>query len=318
MDTIDEAELRGLDLNLLVTLSVLVREQSVTRAAQRLHLSQAAVSAALQRLRGMLRDPVLERRGRSMRPTPRALEVLEAVGPALQAVAGALLSADRFDPSAGPVTFTVGMSDDVEAALAPRLVSHLQAAHPTVTVAIRQANQHVFARMLAEREIDLAIGVAPPAADALDTQPLFESGYSCVYDAARLDLPAPLPLDDYLAAAHVLVSFSGTRGVVDDALDALGRTRRVIASSTHFASLTVSLRSVGALATIPSHAAQAFADATDFTVVAPPIDLPRYTISCLWWRPRRADPRVAWMRDLVRELFADEELSGLRPGSRDR
>jgi LysR family transcriptional activator of mexEF-oprN operon len=301
MPNIYETEFRRADLNLIVTFCALMEERSVTRAAGRLRLSQAAVSAALGRLRVLFDDPLLTRTAGQMRPTPRALQLERDLAPAVAIMHGAIVGLNSFDPTEGRPRFVLGVSDDVEAAVLPGVIARLSRDHPKVSIVARQTNQLLAGEQLERDEIDLAIVATPQTAPEYEGETLFTSSYSCLYDGDRLGLGSPLSLDDFIDTPHLLVSYSGTRGAVDDVLEPQGLSRTVIASSTHFSSLMVTLKSVDALATIPTHAALAFSTVTGLTVSTPPIPMADYTISTLWSRRRSRDPRLLWLRALLRE-----------------
>jgi DNA-binding transcriptional LysR family regulator len=122
--TISHNDLRRLDLNLLVAFQVLVREKSVSRAAERLFLGQPAVSGALARLRDLLHDEILVRTGRGMEPTAKALTLYAQLTPALEQIRATLFEQPAFDPAKETRTFHVGMRDWVEMWLMPELIAH--------------------------------------------------------------------------------------------------------------------------------------------------------------------------------------------------
>ncbi|MEU1340231.1 LysR family transcriptional regulator [Streptomyces sp. NPDC090075] len=297
------SEFRKADLNLLVVFAALMRERSVTRAATALHLSQGAVSAALGRLRRLFDDELFTRTRTGVEPTRRAVELARRIEPALGLIGQAVTGRDRFDPATARRTFTLGMSDDLEAALLPRLLT-ATAGLDGIRVAVRQANRNSVADMLDRGEIDLGIAAAPAHGPDHRTQDLFRSGYTCLFNPRLLPLTAPLGLDDYLAHPHLLISYDGRRGIVDDLLDARGLTRRVVASTTHFAGAALHLTTLPALATIPTHAATVYADALSLTAVEPPLPMPEYTVTALWHTTMTDDPAHTWLRHLVGEHHA--------------
>ncbi|MET7331017.1 LysR family transcriptional regulator [Nonomuraea sp. NPDC005650] len=298
MIDIYESEFRKADLNLLVVFAALMREGSVTRAAAALHLSQGAVSAALGRLRRLFDDELFTRTRTGIEPTRRAVELARRIEPALGLIQSAVTGRDRFDPATARHVFTLGMSDDLEAALLPRLLG-ATAGLPGIRIAVRQANRNTVADMLDRGEIDLGIAAAPAHGPDHRTRDLFASGYSCLFNPRLLPLTTPLGLDDFLTLPHLLVSYDGRRGIVDDLLEARGLARRVIAATTHFAGAALQLATVPALATLPTHAAAVYADALGLTVTEPPLPMPRYTVSAIWHTTVAGDPAHAWLHRLV-------------------
>ncbi|MFM9609374.1 LysR family transcriptional regulator [Streptomyces niveiscabiei] len=300
MIDIYESDFRKADLNLLVVFAALMREGSVTRAAAALHLSQGAVSAALGRLRRLFDDELFTRTRTGIEPTRRAVELSRRIEPALGLIHSALTGPDRFDPATARHVFTLGMSDDLEAALLPRLLA-ATAGFPGIRIAVRQANRNTVADMLDRGEIDLGIAATPAYGADHRSREMFTSGYSCLFNPRLLPLPTPLNLDDYLAHPHLLISYDGRRGIVDDLLEARGLTRRVIASTTHFAGGALQLTALPVLATVPTHAATVYADALGLTAVEPPLLMPRYAVSAIWHTAVADDPGHIWLRHLLSE-----------------
>lgn len=300
MIDIYETEFRKADLNLLVVFSALMRERSVTRAAAALHLSQSATSAALGRLRGLFDDELFSRTGGGVEPTPRAVELARRIEPALGLIHGVVTDRDRFDPRTARRLFTLGMSDDLEAALMPRLLA-ATAALRGVRLAVRQANRNTVTGMLDRGEIDLGVSAAPAHGADHRSHGLFDSGYTCLFDHRLLPLGTPITLDDYLTHPHLLISYDGRRGIVDDILEARGLERRVIASTTHFAGAALHLPVLPALVTLPSHAATVYAEALGLTTSPPPLPMPTYTVSSIWHGTLTDDPAHLWLRRLVED-----------------
>ncbi|WP_432055937.1 LysR family transcriptional regulator [Streptomyces sp. bgisy022] len=300
MIDIYETEFRKADLNLLVIFSALLRERSVTRAAAALHLSQGATSAALGRLRTLFGDELFTRTRGGVEPTPRALELARRIEPALSLIHGAVTDRDRFDPATARRSFTLGMSDDLETALLPRLLA-ATGSLPGIRLAVRQTTRNTVGGMIDRGEIDLGVAAAPAHSADHRSSDLFESGYTCLFSPRLLPLRTPLGLDDYLAHPHLLISYDGRRGIVDDLLEARGLTRRVIASTTHFAGAALQLPALPALATLPTHAATVYARALGLTASPPPLPMPTYTVSAIWHATRTDDPGLGWLRGLVEE-----------------
>jgi len=298
MIDIYETEFRKADLNLLVVFAALMREGSVTRAAVSLHLSQSAVSAALGRLRRLFNDELFTRTRTGVEPTRRALELTRRIEPALRLIQDVVSGRDNFDPATARHVFTLGMSDDLETALLPRLLA-TTAELPGIRITVRQANRHTLADMLDHGEIDLGVVAVPAHGPDHRSCKLFASGYSCLFNPRLLPLPTPLSLDDYLTHPHLLISYDGRRGIVDDLLEARGLTRQVITSTTHFAGAAFQLTTLPALATLPTHAATVYADKLGLTVTKPPLPMPQYTISAIWHAIMTDDPAHIWLRQLI-------------------
>ncbi|MCM3487437.1 LysR substrate-binding domain-containing protein [Kocuria rosea] len=304
MMNIDERDFRRVDLNLLVTFEVLMRERHVTHTAHALGISQAAASAALARLRRLFADELFVRTKDGMAPTPKAQEIAPRIRWALRELSGVLFEEAAFDPADSDRVFVLAMSDDVEAHLLPRVLQHLQAEQLGVSVLVRQSNRYTVESLLAEGSVDLAIGALPGLPASFHREELFTSGYACLYDGHRLGLGTPLSLQDYLTLPHLLVSYDGRRGIVDELLEARRLRRRIIGSTTHFAGALTPLRTADVVVTLPHHAAAAFAAATALTLSEPPIPTPRFSVSMTWTPQRENDPAQQWLRGVVRACLA--------------
>src|SRR6218665_312604 len=223
MTDIRERDFRVVDLNLLVTLHVLLRERSVSRAAACLHIGQPAVSGALARLRTVFGDPLLVRIPGGMRPTPRALALQTALVSVLQAVQARVAEEPVFAPAATQRTFRIGLPDWVDTWLLPPLLATLHRDAPNARVQVLTADRFRLADMLAREEIDLAVGGFPAGPSWQRNRPLVTLRYCCVHQAGLTRVDGPLTLADYTSLPHLLVTYrNALEGTVDEALRALG------------------------------------------------------------------------------------------------
>ncbi|NOV24517.1 LysR family transcriptional regulator [Cupriavidus necator] len=301
--SIKESHFRGVDLNLLVTLAVLLRERSVSRAAAHLHLGQPAVSGALARLRELFDDPLLVRTARGMEPTERALELERRLMPALGDIETALLERREFDPPTSDRTFVVGMPDWVELWLAPALLARLDALAPRVRLAIVPTDPFRGTDMLERNEMDLGIGPFVRGPAWRRERALRTMGFRCVYGAAPLRAGQGLSLRDYLRFPHVLVSY---RGAFDSAADAWlaerGQARDVRYSSARFASVPAILMGSPALATVPAVLAGQWCNSAGLRDAPSPVPMPEFTVMSVWTAARDSDAGLMWLMDLIAAL----------------
>ncbi len=293
-------ELRGHDLNLFVVFLALIEERNVTRTAERLRMSQAAVSAALARLRKMHDDPLFVRASHGVEPTVKALRLVDPVREGLGRLRVAIAGEPVFDPIVDPMEFRVAMSDDLEALLLPAMIRGVIAASPGSSVFCVQANRMTMVDLLESGTIQLGVAASSSWGPGIRSATLFESGYACVYDREALGRVGALTFEEYLAVDHLMVSADATRGIVDDVLAESGHRRRRVASTAHFAMVPLLLSGLAAVATIPRHAAEVFATMSGLEVTTPPIDLPRFGVSMVWHGSDDNDPRIAWLREQTR------------------
>ena len=305
--TIRANDFRKLDLNLLVAFQVLVREKSVSRAAERLFLGQPAMSGALARLREVFRDEILVRTGRGMEPTTKALALYAQLTPALESIRATLFEQPAFDPATQSRTFHLGMRDWVETWLMPALVARVQPAAPRVRIAVRASDAQRGARMLEDDEMDLGVSVFSDGPPWQRREQLAAMGYRCVYDGRRLRLRSPLTLEQYLAHPHLVTPAQADfRGPVDDGLLERSRRRKVIYATSRFAALPLILRRADVIATVPEPSARQWTDVFGLTSSPVPVRIAPFAISMIWHAKRDGDAGLQWLRSLVRDVIASE------------
>lgn len=294
--------LKGIDLNLVVALDALLAERHVTRAAQRLGVTQSAASHALARLRDLLGDPLLVRGPRgALMPTPRATELAPAVHRVLDDLAGVLLGATAFDPLTATHAFRIGTADYIELVLLPSLVERLARTGPRIDLWV-----HSFGSWgddeLATGALDLWMGPPRRASRPAGSyeKVLFEETFTCVM---RKDHPLAggrLTLARYAAANHVLVAPRGTPGsLVDDALAAAGKTRRIAVVVPHFLVVPHIVAASDVIATLPTRMASALAEPLGLLTMPPPVEVPPFQMAMAWHERLHVDARHRWLRDEI-------------------
>lgn len=322
MMSIKENDFKKIDLNLVVAFQVLVREKSVSRAAERLFLGQPAMSAVLARLRKVFGDEILVRTGRGMEPTTKALTLYAQLTPALESIRATLFEQPAFDPATQSRTFHLGMRDWVETWLMPELMARVQQAAPGVRIAVRASDARRGARMLENEEIDLGVSVFPEGPSWQRREQLALMGYRCVYDGNRLGIRSPLTLEEYLALPHLVTpTQTDFRGAVDDELVAHSKRRTVIYTTSRFAALPLILRRAAVIATVPEQSAQHWAEVFGLTSSPVPVRIAPLAISMIWHAKRESDTGLQWLRDVVRGIVESEmsEISGeTAPGKKRR
>jgi DNA-binding transcriptional LysR family regulator len=307
MMTIGQNDFRKLDLNLLVAFQVLVREKSVSRAAERLFLGQPAVSGALARLRDVFQDEILVRTGRGMEPTTKALMLYAQLTPALESIRATLFEQPAFDPATQSRTFHLGMRDWVEIWLMPGLLARVQQAAPRVRIAVRASDALLGARMLQNDEMDLGVSVFPDGPSWQRREQLAVMGYRCGYDGNRLGIRSHLTLEEYLAHPHIVTPAQADfRGVVDDELVGRKKRRNVIYTTSRFAALPLILRRAAVIATVPEQSAQQWAEMFGLTSSPVPLRIAPFAISMIWHAKREGDAGLQWLRGVVRSVVESE------------
>jgi DNA-binding transcriptional LysR family regulator len=297
-------DIRSVDLNLLVALDALLAERNVTRAAARLALSQSAMSAALARLRSLFGDPLLLRTSGGMLPTSKGEALVAPLRQVLGEIGRIVQQPGAFDPGATDRTFTIAASDYVEYAILPGLVDFLEARAPRARLAVRPMDFGTVGRQLEAGEVDLGILGSKFAPPTVRSRPLFVERFVCVVRKGNPRVGERLTLDDYCALDHVLVSPSGGSfsAPADDALEALGRSRRVRLSVPHFLLVPEILRRSDMIAALPERLARGYGDR--FRVFDLPFDLAPVSIVKVWHERTHRDPALVWLRQSLVDLSA--------------
>ena len=297
-------DLRRIDLNLLVILDALLSEQHVTRAAERLHLSQPAVSHALARLRDLLGDPLLVRQGGALVATARALELTTPLAEALAQVQ-ALLAPNRFDPATAKRRFRVAMSDYGAAIFLPQLVRALRREAPGIDLQIVQTSREGMIDGVLNGDLDLAAGVFPDTPAELRTTPLFEEHYTCLVDRNSLPDSGVLDLPTYLSRPHVLLEMRGSgTPEIERALKAIRERRHVAISLPHWGVAPRLIEGTDLILTVSSRGVLAI-DQEQLLAVPPPFHIPTFAFELAWHARRGGDVGLQWLSGQVRGVLCE-------------
>ncbi|MFT3926585.1 MAG: LysR family transcriptional regulator [Myxococcales bacterium] len=285
---------------LLPALLALLETESVTLAAQRMHIGQPAMSRTLEKLRATTGDPLLVREGRRLVRTRRGAELLPALSELLASAERVLSPAGQFDPKTARGVITLALGDDMQAVLTGPLLTRLRDAAPALDIRVRPIHLD-SAREALRGAIELA--VFPDLRGQYNIPSVGELVLSVQYTRRFVTVSRRkrrLGLDAFLAAEHVLVSPSGEEGgYVDDALRAGGQRRRVAVAVPSFLAALSLVQSTDLIATLPDDVVRALAPALHCT--ACPVPTPELPM-CVAWAPRFThDARHRWLRTQVSE-----------------
>ena len=294
---------RRLDLNLLVTLEALLAERNVTKAAARLHLSQPAVSAQLNRLRRLFDDPLLIPAQRGMTPTAKALELLEPLRQALDQVRATVGTHSTFNPAKGRLLVSLACTDYLEAALVKPLAIWLRTNAPGVRVSVRHLDlQHLDAQM--ERgEVDLALMTPQAAPPSLRSRHLFNERYVLIGRRNHPGLRGKIGVEEFARFDHVIVSLRGRLSTpVDNTLAALGYKRNVMLAAASFSVVPQIVSESNFVALVPE---RLVGDRTDkLKVLDPPFPVEGFAVGMVWHERSHRHSGHQWLREAVLSLFA--------------
>jgi len=297
------------DLNLLVTLDVLLREGSVARAAERLRLSPSAMSRALARLRRTTGDPLLVRAGRGLVPTRRAIELREHVGQLVLDAEAALRPVKELDPIKLVRTFSLRSSEGFAETFGPALLARVDQEAPGVRLRfVQKTNKD--STPLRDGIVDLETGVVgETTGPEVRAQALFRDRFIGVVRRGHPLGKGRITPARYAAARHVFVSRRGLdRGPIDDALQALGLQRKIVATVGGFATALALARDSDLVASVPERHTGKLRDGMHSFRL--PVAIPEITVSLLWHPRMDADPAHRWLRRLVREACTRPDRRG--------
>lgn len=300
-----------LDLNLLRVFDAIMSEQNVTRAAERLAMTQPAVSNALKRLREALNDELLVRTAHGVKPTQRAEELWPGIRNALSGLE-ALLAPQTFNIADTQTTFRLAMADSTASLFLPSLVRAIKASAPGIDLRMLPLTSRDPGPTLLQSAIELAIGSFPgvvaqltgseATASAIRHQRLYSGKYVCIMRKDHPLAQGELTVDNYCAALHALVSFSGrAHGPADEALAKLGRQRRVALTVNQFYTVGRVVADSDLLSIIPSHLVKTIGVSHVITKELP-FELPLVHVDMLWHdRDTRKAPH-RWVREHLHSI----------------
>ncbi|HEX2605389.1 MAG TPA: LysR family transcriptional regulator [Oxalicibacterium sp.] len=296
-----------LDLNLLRVFDAVMTEQNLTRAANLLAMTQPAVSNALRRLRDTLGDELVIRTAHGVKPTSRAEELWPVVRRAMADLEAAV-TPETFDVSRATTTFRMAMADATAALWLPFLVRSIERDAPGLNVRMVPLTTREPRPMLLRGDIDLAIGFFPgvvaqlasgqnTAVSQIRHERLYTGEYVCVM---RKDHPLAneeLTLDKYCEAHHLLVSFSGrAKGLMDEALSALGRQRRILLTVNQFFTAGRVVASSDLITVLPRHLIASTGMTEALIAKELPFELPDVHVDMLWHERDARNPAHKWLR----------------------
>jgi DNA-binding transcriptional LysR family regulator len=294
---------KRLDLNLLVTLETLLVEQNVTKAAARLHLSQPAVSAQLNRLRHEFDDPLLIPAQRGMTPTAKALELFDPLRQALDQVRATLVTHRNFNPAKARLTFAIACTDYLQAAVVRPLAVELRKRAPGVRVAIRYLDMSQLETQIARGDVDLALMTPQAAPPTLRTRHLFDERYVLIGRRDHPRLRDRITVEEFAQLEHVMVSLDGGGFVspVDDALAALGHKRQAALSAASFLFVPEIVSCSDFVALVPERLVGDRAD--KLKVMACPFPIEGFAVGMVWHERNHGHSGQRWIREALVSLI---------------
>ena len=299
-----------LDLNLLVGLDALLQEKSVTRAAERLHLTQPTMSGALRKLREHFNDPLLERTGRTMELTPRAEELANPVREILINIQSLEDSDDFFDPGRVRRSFSIAMTDVVSRLFLPEIMKRLLSEAPGVSLQIEPITPDMH-EQLVNGELNLAIRAdfhSPQIHSIMENladEFLFEDQWVCAVSADHPTVGDELSLEEFVELPHASLRFPGEVTTLQEiSLMQASLDIDIRLTASNFFTLFNALPGTSLVTLLPRLMAERLGGSTPVRLLSPPFEISPLREMLVWHSRDSTDAGHRWLRDLFKEVAA--------------
>jgi DNA-binding transcriptional LysR family regulator len=307
MLNIQAVNIASVDLNLLVVFDAVFKDRNITVAAQRVGLSQPAMSSALNRLRKTFDDPLFVRTGNGMQPTPYAQLLAPPIQRACELIVASLQIGGSFDPARSTRTFTFYMTDIGHAVFLPKLVAAMARHAPEVKLQVLRIPERGAHDAMAAGEVDIAIGLFPDLKAGFFQQRLYRDSFVCVIGANHPHADGELSPKEFANLSHAVVSSAGTghEAAVERAFIDARLQRRVRLTIPHFMAIPVIVAQTDVVVTVPKRLALAFAGFPNIKLFEPPIKISTFEIKQHWHQRFHQDETSKWLRRIIADLFLE-------------
>lgn len=305
-------ELKEVDLNLLVVFNELIIERRVSKVAEKLGLSQPAISNILNRLRKLLGDELFVRTSRGMEPTPYALQLAEPIAYSLQTIHATLNESTIFEPATSSRQFKIGLSDIGEVNFLPRLIERLDQVAPHVSITTLRTQKEDIAEAMETGHLDMSIGALSGLQQKFFQRSLFKQSYVCMFRKGHALDKGSLSLEDFCAAEHLVIAPpSSAHAQINESIERRGIKRNIRLSLPHWTAVGHILGSGNSnlIATVPESYASRCVEPFGLTYVPHPIKLPEVAVSLFWHAKFHRESGNKWLRNLIFDLFADSKAT---------
>jgi DNA-binding transcriptional LysR family regulator len=297
--------MRDVDLHLLNVFDAIMTEGSVTRASERLGLSQPAVSNAVGRMRLVWNDPIFVRDGRGVRPTPKALELWRSIAAPLQEIRGVALST-AFNPATAKRRFRLSVNDFITYPLWPRLRRLVEAQAPGVDILAVPWQVQNTRQILLDGLADIALSASASMGQDIRQQWVFDSHYFCAMRKRHPLAARSLTMKAFLSADHVLVSLSGDPvGLVDDVLAEKGLRRRIAMTINNFYGLVDLLVASDLICVMSDNFFRHHPLRNQVVLSKLPFTVPSNRLSLAWHIRHENDAGHRWLREKILPMCSD-------------
>lgn len=298
--------LRQLNLNLLLVFDALMEEQNLSRAAERLYMSQPAASNALAKLRAQLDDPLFKRTSHGMQPTARARLIHEPVRQALQLLKLGLSPTDNFDNSAEHL-FRLAMNDYAQERLLPQLMALMEQELPLGIIAVQDDDADSLSKRLAAGDLDLAVDYLHLNDHNLRYQTITEEELVAIGRHGHPAFEEGLTLDDYHQCQHVSLLTRSNRGSpLEIVLGAAKIRRKVSVYVPNFLTMTPIVAKTDLIAAIPRRQAEKAQLFYPIQIAPMPIAIPPIPVSLIWHKQQDSSASLLWLRQRIVALMTND------------
>ena len=296
------SNLRTFDLNLLVAFDVLMTDLNVTRAAEHMFVSQSAMSHILQRLRQQLDDPLLVKTPSGMKPTERALALIDPIRVLLNEMGQLIQPPLAFEAKTSQLQFVLAATDYMEFLLMPALSGLINRIAAGIDIHVKRTESSFPDAQLENGSLDVVLGfesvLNPPA--HLHRQNLFSDRMACVVRQNHPLIRQAPSIEEYLLAPHMLISRTGSKsGLIDQKLTEMGLERRIKLIVPHFLSAPLIVAETDMILSLPYRIARQFKKFTPLEIFPVPVELPSYDLVMIWHPLREKEPAHLWLRDKI-------------------
>ena len=304
--SMSKVQLRNIDLNLLIPLKALLHERNVTRAAERIHLSQSAMSRTLDRLRSELGDELLVRVGRNYELSPRGSALLDELGQIMPRLAQ-LWAGEPFSPAQSEARVRLAMTDYASSVVLPPLAEILAQLAPGITLEVVPWHERVHEdNGLAAATHLILSPLAVPL--TFRVEPLFEDAFLCVLGRKLKRGKAPITSKEYLSFRHISVETQpNQQNLIDRSLGEAGLQRRVAVHLPYFLAAIRMLETTDLVLTMPARIAKSMPALPDLPRLKAPKEIPPIRYSMVWHPRFDSDLLHVWLRETVRQIFRSSQ-----------
>jgi len=295
--------MRPQELNLLVVFDAIMTERSITRAAQRLSMTQPAVSNAVSRMRVAWKDELFVKDGRNIQPTLHAQNLWNQIRTPLSALTDAV-DPKMFDPTTAKRTFRIAANDIVVDMAWAELRASIEKEAPGINIHAVPYTIVNSDQVLEDAEVDMVIGVTGVISNTFRAEFLFAPVYICIMNLDHPLAKADLSLQEFAEADHLLVSLSGdTTGYTDQVLLQHGLSRRVAVTVNHFSSAANLIKNSNLICVIPIPAVANEIIAGEISATQPPLELMPQQVSAIWHKRQDSDQGLIWLREHFKRII---------------